>query len=112
MLLHLRTGNSNSFLQKIGEYEPLNTILNKDKNSVKVLGLKWIQNEDCFTFQAKLPIHTSQLSKRIILSEINRIFDPLGIISPITLRFKVLIASKNKLGPGIAYRQTNLGETL
>lgn len=55
----------------------------------KVLGLIWNPKSDIFTYQ--IDMISSPCTKRNILSEIARIFDPLGLLSPLTLFAKHLI---------------------
>ncbi|XP_022827101.1 uncharacterized protein LOC111356845 [Spodoptera litura] len=62
----------------------------KQPESTKALGLRWNPKEDYFTFH---PIEISSdniPTKRQFLSEISRIFDPLGWVSPVTIKFKIL----------------------
>ncbi|CAK1597420.1 unnamed protein product [Parnassius mnemosyne] len=55
----------------------------------KVLGLQWNSNSDSFTFSVQ--ITSNKCTKRSILSEIARIYDPLGLLSPVTIFAKHLI---------------------
>ncbi|XP_075160828.1 uncharacterized protein LOC142233707 [Haematobia irritans] len=63
--------------------------LNKDYIS-KTLGMSWKSNSDrfCFRFELKTP-HI--VTKRSILSCVSRIFDILGLLSPIVVSMKILI---------------------
>lgn len=56
---------------------------------LKVLGLKWNPFRDVFTFEVR-PL-TRKCTKRTILSELARIFDPLGFLSPLTFVAKCFI---------------------
>ncbi|CAK1589278.1 unnamed protein product [Parnassius mnemosyne] len=56
---------------------------------VKVLGLQWNPGSDTFNF--KVQVTTHKCTKRSILSEIAKIYDPLGLLSPVTLYAKHLI---------------------
>ena len=49
--------------------------------SIKTLGVKWNPNPDHFSFIAKLD-KKAPSTKREILSEVTRFFDPLGWLSP------------------------------
>lgn len=49
---------------------------------MKVLGLKWDPSTDTFSFISRVSIRTP--TKRTVLSDIERVFDPLGELSPIT----------------------------
>ncbi|GFW41821.1 DUF1758 domain-containing protein [Trichonephila clavipes] len=85
---HLRKWNSNSteFLAQFSEHSSHDTRVefSKDsKESSKVLGLFWNSSNDTFGFQPSLEL-TPPLTKRRILSESSKIFDPLGLLSPCT----------------------------
>lgn len=56
----------------------------------KILGLIWQPVSDTFHFTVQPPIDT-QITKRIILSEIARLYDPLGLISPVLIRAKIIL---------------------
>ncbi|XP_066590782.1 uncharacterized protein [Prorops nasuta] len=60
--------------------------------SSKVLGIYWDHGDDSFRFRAS-PSHIGVLTKRILLSENAKIFDPLGWISPIVITLKQLMQS-------------------
>ena len=64
-----------------------------DANSevIRTLGLEWDPNHDVFQFKPNLP--KASLTKRHILSAVSRIFDPLGLISPILIRAKAFLQS-------------------
>lgn len=63
--------------------------LDQDSRVVKVLGLQWNPNVDCFSY--KIQPSCKEATKRNILSEIARIFDPLGWLSPLSMFSKCLI---------------------
>ncbi|XP_057667212.1 uncharacterized protein LOC130900534 [Diorhabda carinulata] len=66
----------------------------KDGSSTKTLGVFWFSLEDVFSYSAnKLSIKT--YTKRSILSIISQVFDPLGLIAPVTITAKILL---QKLG--------------
>ncbi|GFT08836.1 DUF4817 domain-containing protein [Trichonephila clavipes] len=90
---HLRKWNSNSpeFLAQFSERSSHDTRVefSKDsKESSKVLGLFWNSCNDTFGFQPSLEL-TPPLTKRRILSESSKIFDPLGLLSPCTVLMKI-----------------------
>lgn len=67
-----------------------------DSTSVKILGLQWCPVIDCFTYKVQ-PLDR-ECTKRTILSELARIFDPLGFLSPLTLYAKHLMQLLWQLG--------------
>ncbi|GFS83916.1 integrase catalytic domain-containing protein [Trichonephila clavipes] len=90
---HLRKWNSNStvFLAQFSEHSSHDARVefSKDSNeSSKVLGLFWNSSNDTFGFQPSLEL-TPPLTKRHILSESSKIFDPLGLLSPCTVFMKI-----------------------
>ncbi|GFY35637.1 integrase catalytic domain-containing protein [Trichonephila clavipes] len=90
---HLRKWNSNSteFLAQFSEHSSHDTQVEfyKDSSeSSKVLGLFWNSSNDTFGFQPSLEL-TPPLTKRRILSESSKIFDPLGLLSPCTVFMKI-----------------------
>lgn len=61
----------------------------------KVLGLIWRPQEDLFLFDPSSIINLARsnearLTKRIFLSISSMIFDPIGIISPVTITIKII----------------------
>ncbi|GFU85414.1 integrase catalytic domain-containing protein [Trichonephila clavipes] len=89
---HLRKWNSNSseFLAQFSEHSSHDARVEfyKDSNeSSKVLGLFWNSSNYTFGFQPSLEL-TPPLTKRRILSESSKIFDPLGLLSPCTVFMK------------------------
>lgn len=60
-------------------------------NTVTALGIVWSPDADAFSFTLSLPIIPGIATKRNILSDISKIFDPLGWLSPIIIRTKILM---------------------
>ncbi|XP_063378884.1 uncharacterized protein LOC134665822 isoform X2 [Cydia fagiglandana] len=93
--LHLRkwTSNSPEFLGSLPGSELYSDQLHNFENvhdlSLKILGLSWLPKEDTFTFKTSL--NDCRCTKRSILSDIARIFDPLGLLSPVVFFAKYLI---------------------
>ncbi|XP_045493291.1 uncharacterized protein LOC123692575 [Colias croceus] len=67
-----------------------NIIFEKD-NVMKILGLTWDRNFDEFQYTVHLPTLKTPVTKRRVVSDIARIFDPLGWISPVVITAKVFI---------------------
>ena len=57
---------------------------------IKTLGVSWKPNSDHFGFYSNLTIQ-GNVTKRQLLSETAKLFDPVGWLSPIVIRFKVLL---------------------
>lgn len=62
----------------------------KTENTAKTLGLRWDPETDEFSFQYTSSANITKLTKRLLLSEISRLFDPLGWLAPLTTKFKLL----------------------
>ena len=68
--------------------------LEVDENSsfsTKTLGILWMAAEDVFIFNFKTIEQESKLTKRGFLKKIATLFDPLGFLSPFTVRAKILM---------------------
>lgn len=62
-----------------------------DDCATKILGLQWLPQEDTFTFSLKNSFKTGNFTKRLVLSEVAQIFDPLGFASPVVIKAKILL---------------------
>lgn len=58
--------------------------------SLKVLGIVWRPTEDVFSFNVSSSV-TVPLTKRSVLSTIARLYDPLGWITPVSIKAKILM---------------------
>lgn len=63
-----------------------------DNNTRKTLGVYWKADTDDLEFVINItPINQIKVTKRAILSLTSQIFDPLGLVGPITIRAKVIL---------------------
>lgn len=74
--------------------EWISNVFDYDENAVeKVLGIQWWLSEDFLSinYDTNLPglMKPCKLSKRIILSKVSKIYDPLGLVAPFTIRAKI-----------------------
>lgn len=67
-----------------------NIDLNLD-GTIKALGITWNLKTDQFQYNCNFPANTKPITKRNILSDIQKLFDPLGWIAPSTVMAKILI---------------------
>ena len=67
---------------------------------VRVLGVKWNLEKECFLMKplADFPKDALAYTQRKIFSLVSSIFDPIGIMSPSTIRFKIVLQELWKLG--------------
>ncbi|GFT59633.1 reverse transcriptase domain-containing protein [Nephila pilipes] len=98
--MKLRKWNSNDqALMKTWEYEGLETHPRHSENnsgvqSSKVLGIPWNVIHDYFTIDVKglLELDTSKpVTKRNVLQSAGKIYDPVGFLSPYTIKLKCLL---------------------
>ncbi|XP_058816988.1 uncharacterized protein LOC131680284 [Topomyia yanbarensis] len=61
-----------------------------DDGVIKALGIIWSPGEDEFRFQA-IQYTEQNITKRRVLSEIGKLFDPLGLLSPVIVIAKLLM---------------------
>lgn len=86
----LRKWNANKTELLEGELSNTeNYIISDDKNT-KTLGLFWKPRSDTLNYSVNLNL-TDKVTKRTVLSTIAKIFDPLGLINPVTVRAKLIL---------------------
>ena len=68
------------------------------QESTKVLGIQWDPDSDAFKFQGIDIPSTLVITKRLLLSCIARIFDPLGFIQPYVILAKIMFQDVWRLG--------------
>lgn len=88
--LHKWTSNSKEFLTTIETKNPVTTIEMMKGCAQKVLGLHWNYEKDYFTFKVNMIYDNAKLTKRKLLSDASRLFDPLGWLSPMVITVKML----------------------
>ena len=75
---------------------------NKDNQTdvFRFLGVKWNLEKDCFLMKplTDVPKDASAYTHRKVFSLVSSIFDPMGIMSPSTIRFKIYLQELWKLG--------------
>ncbi|XP_028042548.1 uncharacterized protein LOC114252241 [Bombyx mandarina] len=59
--------------------------------SSSTLGIGWSPSSDCIHFPIKFPHNTNTVTKRTIMSDAFKIFDPLGILSPCIIKPKMIL---------------------
>lgn len=63
----------------------------KTDSIVKILGLCWDVTLDAFKYKVNLPVAKQPITKRSVLSDIARFFDPLGWTAPVIIRAKIFM---------------------
>lgn len=98
-MLQKWSSNSEAVLQYIGKNKCDDHELPLKVNSVvKVLGVSWNRETDCFEYTVNLPKPKQPVTKRQILSEISKLYDPLGWISPVVVIAKMIMQKLWKTG--------------
>ncbi|XP_053687258.1 uncharacterized protein LOC128736793 [Sabethes cyaneus] len=65
--------------------------LDSSSAAVKTLGLLWDSISDDFRFNVPKWNSSAVITKRVVLSDAARIFDPLGLVSPVTILAKIFL---------------------
>lgn len=85
--------NSKFVREKIGKCsaDPLFSLEIDNEDIVKSLGLIWKPVNDEFKFNVQPSLGQKGLTKRILLSDLNRVFDPLGFLTPVLIKGKIFL---------------------
>ncbi|XP_025406355.1 uncharacterized protein LOC112680475, partial [Sipha flava] len=62
-----------------------------DQDRISTLGLSWQPNTDTFHFVLGAWNPPAHMTKRSLLSDINRIYDPIGLITPVLIKGKIFL---------------------
>lgn len=62
-----------------------------DQDTVNTLDLSWQPSKDTLNFSLGTWNPPAHMTKRSILSDINRILDPIGLITPILIKGKIFL---------------------
>ncbi|XP_049294153.1 uncharacterized protein LOC125769462 [Anopheles funestus] len=92
--VHKWSSNSPRLLQHIPEAdrEELVDLSDGCEGVLKTLGLTWSPHQDEFAFVVNQDAETSNFpTKRSILSEISKLFDPIGLLSPVIIIAKLIM---------------------
>ncbi|XP_052227388.1 uncharacterized protein LOC127842105 [Dreissena polymorpha] len=86
--MNLRSWSSNSeALQKVALRE---NVLDEE-DVTKVLGLRWKTESDTMQFVIRNIPEVLEVTQRMILKFSSQIYDPLGLLSPVTVRAKIML---------------------
>ncbi|XP_078051706.1 uncharacterized protein LOC144477840, partial [Augochlora pura] len=83
--------NNQELLNGLGDQNVNQKLHLGESSTIKTLGIVWDSMEDSITYTVKPLTHTSRVTKRIISSEIAKIYDPLGLLGPIIIIAKILL---------------------
>lgn len=90
MQLRKWCANNSDVLHDVPDSDREQVLQIDDGEFVKTLGLFWQAIMATFHLKVSLPTST-KITKRILISEIAKIFDPIGLVSPIVVRGKIFM---------------------
>ncbi|XP_055623373.1 uncharacterized protein LOC129766803 [Toxorhynchites rutilus septentrionalis] len=65
--------------------------LDSSNSVIKTLGLVWELSTDTFQFSTPKWASATFITKRSVLSDVSRLFDPLGLVGPVIVQAKIFI---------------------
>lgn len=83
------------------EFRTIKSSLNLDeKDAIKTLGMSWTPTSDClhFTIDISNLSNSKKSTKRNFLSDASKLYDPCGLLSPITIKVKMMMQDVWKTG--------------
>ncbi|XP_053685671.1 uncharacterized protein LOC128735203 [Sabethes cyaneus] len=92
-ILRKWSSNKLAVLQGLDETQiaTKSTVRFSPNETIKALGICWEPEADLLRFDSNVTSHVCSPTKRSILSNIAKLYDPLGIIAPIVVRAKILM---------------------
>lgn len=97
MFYENRASNNEELLEDIPKNVENTIVLDLDKDSTsRTLDVEWNRAKNMFQYSIKIESSASH-TKRSILASIARIFDPLGLLTPVLITAKILMQSLWKL---------------
>ncbi|XP_015118405.1 uncharacterized protein LOC107042049 [Diachasma alloeum] len=101
MLLQKWTSNKPELLRDIAcSVNEFATHLIDDQECHRALGLNWDSTHDIFFFSLKVQGEAEELTKRMVLSQVAQLYDPLGWIGLFVVKGKLLVQELCKLELG------------
>lgn len=68
------------------------------ENEAKLLGVSWDPQRDMFQYEVKLKENDQHATKRVMLSQVCKLFDSLGLVGPVIIAAKILMQTLWNLG--------------
>ena len=92
--------------ERTADQKAVQTLLNKDNDDEigKVLGMEWDAEADVIRFMSKrMDLSKRETTKRQCLSTIYRIYDPIGLLTPVTVAAKIILRKVWAARPQVAW---------
>ena len=86
--LYLREWTTNS--PQLEQQLHLDGVIAGEKGPVKILGLYWEPKSDSLSFNLRTEIQ-GRVTKRKCLSMVSQLFDPLGLLLPVTIKARIFL---------------------
>nr|XP_031848962.1 uncharacterized protein LOC116434545 [Nomia melanderi] len=83
--------NQKTILEGLPEQDVNKKLHLGESSTPKTLGIVWNSKNDSITYEVQIRPAPSRVTKRIITSEIARIYDPLGLLGPVISAAKMLL---------------------
>lgn len=93
-ILRKWSSNHDALLSRVEKLAADTELVNFNKNDtafVRTLGLGWNPSIDKFDYKLESLPQSNKITKRFVVSCIARLFDPLGLLSPIIIKAKILM---------------------
>ncbi|XP_038122496.1 uncharacterized protein LOC119771145 [Culex quinquefasciatus] len=86
------TSNNQELLQeqRTDESAPVLMKFSEQGEAVKALGIQWFPTEDVYGFKVNLPDTSFTFTKRQMISDSSKLFDPFGWLAPVLVKIKIL----------------------
>lgn len=66
----------------------------ENSKDVNILGMRWLTDIDAIMCKSKnLLVDNSVITKRVVMQNMSNVFDPLGLVSPVTFRATISVQS-------------------
>lgn len=91
------SSNERILLSGVRNRNTVDVDFDRELNS-RILGILWNPSSDTFRFSIESQSPTNRITKRTILSETSKVFDPLGLLGPVVIVSKLLMQEIWQLG--------------
>ena len=90
---HIRKWSSNdsSIISSESNYDSIEHLSLDPNSTIKTLGIQWTPNKDILSYSINISDSNSKITKRTILSQIAKLYDPLGLLGPVIVTAKIFI---------------------